>query len=86
MDMVRAAAGGRHRDGLEAAAMLHDPVGLDQCVDDEGASRLPLAVMTMTAMDEHRRGGEPVAHRPARAAAFQDTGQFIPPSRVSRLL
>src|SRR5436309_2913745 len=60
MDVMRAAAVGGHGDDLEIAAPLLDAIGLDQRVDHEGASRLALAIMTVTAMDEHRLRGEPI--------------------------
>jgi len=74
---MRAAAVGGHGDDLEIAALLLDPVGLDQGVDHEGASRLALAIMAVAAMHEHRLRGEPITHRPARAAAFECVGHLV---------
>ena len=59
-----------HVDRLRVARDELDPVGLDQQVDHEGASRLPLAAQAVAAVGEQRLGGEPVAHRAAGAAAF----------------
>jgi hypothetical protein len=42
-----------------------DAIRLEQQVDDERASRLPLAVQAVTAIDEHRLGRQPVANRSA---------------------
>src|SRR5207249_1682698 len=48
---------------------LHS-VGLDQQVDHEGASGLPLAVQAMTAMREEWIGRQPVANRSTRATTL----------------
>src|SRR5271165_1635774 len=71
VNVMRASAVGRNRDGLGLALELLDPVGLDQRVDHEGAPRLPLTVLAMAAMDEHRPRRQPIAHSSARAAAFE---------------
>jgi len=78
IDLLRPAAVGRHRDRFEAAGEHGDSVGLDERVEHEGASRLPLAVAAMAAMHEHWRRGEPIAHRPAGASAFQIIGHMLP--------
>src|SRR5437762_1777469 len=46
------------------------PVGLDQQVDDERASGLPLAVKAVTTVREERIGCQPVANRSAGAATL----------------
>jgi hypothetical protein len=43
----------------------------DQYVDDEGASRLPLTIQAVAAMDEHRTGVEPVMYVTASARSCQ---------------
>src|SRR5690606_7982027 len=69
VDVVWPTAVRRHTDRLRLAPEQRDAVGLDQCIDDEGAACLPLAIQAMAAMNEHRLGGEHVAHRAARASA-----------------
>lgn len=68
MDDVRTPAIGRHRnaDGL---ALHHHAIGLDQRIEHEGRARLPLTILAMTAMHEHRRTREPILHRTAGTGA-----------------
>jgi hypothetical protein len=69
-DPLLAAVGAGHLDRLRVARQQLHAVGLDQQVDDEGASGLPLAVQAMTAMDEERIGRKPVANRSAGATTL----------------
>jgi len=46
-----------------------DPRRFDERVDHEGAAGLALAIPAVTAMDEHRRRGEPITQTAAGAAA-----------------
>ena len=55
MDFVRTAAIGRHGDWFRNAGEQDDPVRLDERVEHEGASSLPLAIEAMTAVHEHRQ-------------------------------
>ena len=55
-DPLLAAVVARHVDRLRVAGEQLHAVGLDQQVDDEGASGLPLAVQAMTAVREERIG------------------------------
>src|SRR5207237_5446397 len=71
VDPLVAAVVAGHVDRLRVAGEQLDAVTLDQHVDDEGASRLPLAVQAVAAMDEERVGRQPVANRSATAATFQ---------------
>src|SRR5581483_8638896 len=57
-------------DRVWSLAQQLNTVGLDQQVDDERASGLPLAVQAVTAVDEHRLGCQAVANRSARATAL----------------
>jgi hypothetical protein len=65
-----AAVVARHVNRLRDAREQLDTVSLDQQVDDEGASGLPLAVQAMTAMREERIGRKPVANRSAGATTL----------------
>jgi hypothetical protein len=69
-DPLRAAVVARHGDRLRLAREQFHTVGLDQQVDDESASGLPLAVQAVTAIREERIGQEPVANRSAGAATL----------------
>src|SRR5205809_2235807 len=53
------------------------PVGLDQQVDDERASGLPLAVQAVTTVREERIGCQPVANRSAGAATLTRHAQDL---------
>ena len=64
------ACAARHVHGLWITREQLDPVGLDQQVDHERASGLPLAVQAVAAMGEERIGREPVANRAAGAATL----------------
>ena len=55
MDFVRTAAISRHGDWFRNAGEQDDPVRLDERVEHEGASSLPLAIEAMTAVHEHRQ-------------------------------
>jgi len=77
IDHVRAATVGWHRDRFDIAGQQGYSVGLDKRVEHEGASRLPLAIATMTAMHEHRRRGELIPHRSTSASAFQIIGHML---------
>jgi hypothetical protein len=55
MDDMRLAAVGRHADAGDIAREHDQPIGLDERVEHEGASSLPLAIAAMTTMHEHRR-------------------------------
>src|SRR5262249_51124126 len=70
-DQLRAAVVPRRLHRLRLAGEQLDAVGLDQEVDHERASSLPLAVETVAAMDKERLGGQPVANRAAGTAAFE---------------
>ena len=70
VDPLHAAVVARHVDRLRRARQELDAVGLDQQVDDEGASGLALAVQAVTAMREERIGRKPVANRSAGAATL----------------
>src|SRR6185312_225669 len=74
MDVVRPAAIGRHRVGDRRAGEDRHPVGLDHGVDSKGRAGLPLAILAVAAMDEHRRALQPVPHRAAGASAFERAG------------
>src|SRR5262245_8358652 len=63
MDFVRTAAVSRHCDWFWIAGEQDDPVCLDERIEHEGASSLPLAIEAMTAVHEHRRGVEPKRDR-----------------------
>jgi hypothetical protein len=69
-DPLQAAVVARHVDRLRGARDQLYTVGLDQQVDDESASGLPLAVQAMTAMREERIGRKPVANRSAGATTL----------------
>ena len=57
-------------DGLWLAAQQLHAIGLDQQVDHERATGLPLAVQAVAAVNEHRLGREPIADRSAGATTF----------------
>ena len=63
----------RHRHGYRLAAEQLDGLILDDRVEYERAARQPLAVVAMTAVNEHRLVEELVADGSARAAA----GDFL---------
>ncbi len=63
----------RHRYGYRFAVEKLDRLSLDNRVEYEGAARQPLAVVAMTAVDEHWLVEELVADRSAGAAA----GDFL---------
>ena len=65
----------RHVDRYRVVREQLHAIGLDQQVDDEGASGLPLAVEAVAAMDEQRIGREAVPNRATRAAALADSAQ-----------
>jgi trans-2,3-dihydro-3-hydroxyanthranilate isomerase len=69
-DPLRAAVVARHVDRLWIAREQLHAVGLDQQVDDESASGLPLAVQAVTAMCEKRIGRKPVPNCSAGAATL----------------
>src|SRR5271166_1517631 len=83
MNDMRPAAVGRNRNGLRLAREHLDPVGLDQRVDDEGAAGLPLAVLAVSAVHEHRLRTEPVANGAASAAALERVAHRSSPSSTS---
>ena len=64
---------GRARQNLDA-------IRLDQRIQHERASRLPLAVVAVAAMHEHRRAREPVADSAAGAAAGRVAQPFRSPA------
>jgi hypothetical protein len=66
-DRLLAAVIASHVDRLRVAREELNTVGLDQQVDDERASGLPLAVQAVTAMREERVGRKPVANCSAGA-------------------
>jgi len=68
--MVWAAAVSRHRDRFGITGQHGDSVSLDESVEYESASGLPLAIAAMTAMHEHRQRDELIAHRGAGASAL----------------
>ena len=91
-DPLFAAVVARHVHRLRHAREQLHAVGLDQQVDHEGASGLPLAVQAMTAMREKRIGRQPVANRSAGATTFtraahdlllEDKGR-VAPTQLSR--
>jgi hypothetical protein len=59
----------RHWHGYRLAAKQFDRLSLDDRVEDEGAARQPLAVVTMTAVDEHWLVEELIADGSAGTAA-----------------
>src|SRR4029077_10380646 len=63
----------RHRHGYRFAAVQHDRLGLDNRVEYERAARQPLAIVAMTALDEHWLVEELVADIYPGAAA----GDFL---------
>jgi hypothetical protein len=63
----------RHRHGYRLAAEQLDRLSLDDCVEYERAARQPLAVIAMTAVDEHWLVEQLVADGSAGAAA----GDFL---------
>jgi hypothetical protein len=69
-DPLSAAVVARYVDRLRHSREQLHTVGLDQQVDDESASGLPLAVAAVTAMREERIGRKPVANRSAGAATL----------------
>src|SRR5271166_98644 len=83
MNDMRPAAVGRNRNGLRLAREHLDPVGLDQRVDDEGAAGLPLAVLAVAAVHEHRLRTEPTANGAAGAAALERVAHRSSPSSSS---
>jgi hypothetical protein len=68
VDVVRTVLA-RHRNGYRLAAEQLDRLSLDDRVEYERAARQPLAVVAMTAVDEHWLVKELVAYGPAGAAA-----------------
>src|SRR6266536_3036801 len=72
VDVVRTVLA-RHRHGYRLAAEQFDRLRLDDRVEYERAARQPLAVVAMTAVDEHWLVEELVADGPAGAAA----GDFL---------
>src|SRR5208337_4325208 len=83
MNDMRPAAVGRNRNGLRLAREHLDPVGLDQRIDDEGAASLPLAVLAVAAVNEHRLRTEPIANGAAGAAALERVAHRSSPSSSS---
>jgi hypothetical protein len=81
-DLLRRAVVARHVDGLRLAAHDLDAVGLDQDVDDERATGLPLAVEAVAAMHEKRVARQPVANRSTGATALANHRQE--PNRPQR--
>jgi hypothetical protein len=69
-DPLHAAVVARNVDRLWCACEQLYAVGLDQQVDDESASGLPLAIQAVTAVREERIGRKPVANRSAGAATL----------------
>lgn len=59
----------RHRDGYWLAAKQLNGRSLNDCVEYEGAACQPLAIVAVTAMDEHRFYKKLIADRAARAPA-----------------
>src|SRR6185437_10977287 len=86
MDDVRTPAVGVHGDGHRIALQHLHPVGLDQRIDRKRPARLLLAIAEVTAMDEHRRGGEPVADEAAEAGAVVKCAQNRPPILPRRMI
>jgi hypothetical protein len=83
--LMRPAAVGGNDDPPRCALQKRDLIRLDQGVEHEGAAGLALAVAAMAAVHEHRRRREPIAHRPARAPAFQRFGHLIvPPQHAAK--
>ena len=68
VDVVRTVLA-RHRNGYRLAAEQLDRLSLDDRVEYERAARQPLAVVAMTAVDEHWLVKELVAYGSAGAAA-----------------
>jgi hypothetical protein len=71
----------RHRHGYRLAAEQLDRLSLNNRVEYERAARQPLAVVAMTAVDEHWLVEELIADGSAGAAA----GDFLCHSERSRL-
>ena len=69
-DSLLLARAARHVHRQRVTREQLDSVGLDQQVDHESASGLPLAVQAVAAMREERIGCKAVANRPARAATL----------------
>ena len=77
-DPLHASVVAGHVDRLRGPGEQFYTVGLDQQVDDESASGLPLAVQAVTAVREERIGRKPVANRTASAAALTwDAHDFL---------
>ena len=71
IDVVRATALGWHRNRLRHAREDLKTVRLDQCVDGEGAARVPLAIRAMATVDKHRGRQHSVPHFPATAHSLK---------------
>src|ERR1041385_529102 len=67
MNDVRGAGLGRLRKPAGVAVEDVHAIGFDQRVEHEGRARLPLAILAVTAMHEHRLVREPVFYRTAGA-------------------
>src|SRR5437660_3404613 len=76
-DPLLLSAAARYVDRVRLAREELDPVGLDQQVDDERTSGLPLAVQAVTAMCKERLRPKPIANLPAGAAAFKHVGHNL---------
>jgi hypothetical protein len=50
----------------------YDAIGLDHRVEGEGSAGFALTPAAMTAVDEHRSAGHPIAHGTAGAAPFEN--------------
>src|SRR6267378_3452771 len=72
---LSAVRGGVHH--LRLALQQNHAIGLDHRVQREGRPALALAPAAMTAVNEHRLAGHPVAHRTAGAVALQREGFIV---------
>jgi hypothetical protein len=75
-DLLGRAVVARHLDRLGLARRDLDAVSLDQDVDDERATCLPLTIEAVAAVDEERVARQPVADRLTRAATLEKHTQL----------
>src|SRR5438067_11638920 len=71
IDVVGAAAFGRNGYRFGRTSQNFQPIGFDQCVDDESAPGLALAIAAVAAMHKHRFRAQAMAHTPARAPTLK---------------
>lgn len=67
-------AGRVSRKFLDLAGQENDAIGFDERVDRVGAAGLPLTIVAVARVHNHRFGGHAVAHRATGATAFAKGG------------